>query len=297
MIKIETHWIRRFGLLGSVLLAAAACQSHSDQLVETRQSAIDLSGVSLDLQESGNSCLGNSSQTYFQVKNNAAAAVKVSDITVKYWINDTTGSPVVPHVWYGGCVTAANGTCVHPVTGVTASASSFSACGPDAQHQANWEITVSTTDTTTVGSGFTWSNLQTGVNLASFAPFSPGSSTWYSPCGTGQPFHADGHYAIYVQGQLVTDLGITPPECRAPAPTLLTTATSADVVKLYWNDVPGDTGVYVDRSTNGGVSWSQILLLPAGSTTWVDGSKIPDTAYCYRVRAQPSSIAPPSTGI
>ena len=52
------------------LLAARACVSRPDQSVETRKSAIELSGISLDLQESGNSCWGNGSQTYFQVKNN-----------------------------------------------------------------------------------------------------------------------------------------------------------------------------------------------------------------------------------
>jgi hypothetical protein len=218
MKKIEARWIHRLGLLGSALLAAGGCVSAPplDEDIASRRSAVTLSATNLDLQESGNSCWGNGSQTYFRVKNSDPAAVKLSDVTIKYWVNDTTGSPVVPHVWNGGCVTNAAGTCVHPVSNVSASASQFTACGPDAQHQANWEITVSTTDATTIGSGSTWSDLQTGINLASFAPFSPGSSTWYSPCGTGQPFHADAHYAVYVKGELVTKLGITPPDCRGP---------------------------------------------------------------------------------
>ena len=132
MTKIETHWIRRFGLLGSALLAAGACASHPDQLVETRQSAIGESGINLDLQESGSSCWANGARTYFQVKNNAPSAVKLSDLTVKYWINDTTGSPVLPQILYGGCVTAANGMCVHPVTNVSATVSAFTVCGFDA---------------------------------------------------------------------------------------------------------------------------------------------------------------------
>jgi hypothetical protein len=207
----------QLGLVGSALLVIAGCESASrpEEAVESRRSALTLSSTNLDLQVSGNSCWGNGAQEYFQVKNSDAAAIKLSDVTIKYWVNDTTGSPVVPHVNYGGCITNAGGTCVHPVTNVTASAATFTACGPAGQ-QANWEITVSTTDSSTIGSGFTWSNLQTALNLASYANFTPGSTTWYSACGTGQPFHTDTHYSVYVKGQLVSTLGITPPDCRAP---------------------------------------------------------------------------------
>ena len=123
-------------------------------------------------------------------------------MTIKYWVNDTTGSPVVPRIDYGGCVTNAGGTCVPSGRERDRLGGAFPACGPDAQHQANWEITVKTTDASTIAAGFTWSNLQTGLNLASYAPFSPGSGTWYSACGTGQPFHTDTHYSVYVKGEL-----------------------------------------------------------------------------------------------
>jgi len=132
-----------------------------------------LSAANLALQVSKNSCASNVAQDYLQVKNNDAVSVSLSDITIKYWINDTSGPAVVPHVWYGGCVTSANGTCVHTVSNVTATPVAFSACGPDATHQANWEITVSTTDHTALSPGFTWSGVQTAVNLANFANFSP----------------------------------------------------------------------------------------------------------------------------
>ena len=175
-----------------------------------------LSSTNLALSVSGNSCWASGAQYYFQTRNNDASGVKLSDITIKYWVNDTTGSNVVPHVWYGGCVTTANGTCVHPVSNVTATATQFSACSADSQHQANWEITVSTTDSATLPAGATWSGLQTASDLASHASFSPGSNTWYSPCGNGQPFHSDVHFAVYANGGLVTTNGLTPPVCRAP---------------------------------------------------------------------------------
>jgi hypothetical protein len=78
------------------------------------------------------------------------------------------------------------------------------------------------------------------------------------------------------------------------APTLLATAPAQDTVKLLWNDVPGNSGVWVDRSTNGGIAWSAILQQAAGSTSWLDSSASADTAYCYRVRVQPTTLAPTS---
>ncbi|HMG24918.1 MAG TPA: cellulose binding domain-containing protein, partial [Kofleriaceae bacterium] len=136
----------RMGLCCAAVLAAAGCgtASPSDNSAAGGSLAVALSPTNLDLQVSGNSCWNNGSQSYFQVKNDDSSDIKLSDITIKFWVNDTSGSPVVPHVWYGGCVTSANGTCVHPVSNVTATATQFTACGPDAQHQANWEITVST---------------------------------------------------------------------------------------------------------------------------------------------------------
>jgi hypothetical protein len=161
-------------------------------------------------------------QNYFKVRNASTAAVPLSQISIKYWINDTSVANIVPAVWYGGCVTTANGTCVHQMTGVTATAVRFSpACGPDASHQANWEITISTTDTTALAPGQTWSGAQTAVNLANWASFTPGSATWFSGCASGQPFAADPSFAVYVNGDLVTSQGAQPPSCRAPAPPAL----------------------------------------------------------------------------
>ena len=89
-------------------------------------------------------------------------------------------------------------------------------------------------------------------------------------------------------------LELTRGALTAAAPKLIAVATAANTVKTYWNDVAGSTGFFVDRSTNGGTSWSQILLLAAGTTQWTDGSRAYDTAYCYRVRAVPTTAAPTS---
>jgi hypothetical protein len=217
--------IRRFALVLGLLSCALGCSSRSDggssdaNVVASTAQALagdTLSTAPLQLAVSKNSCYGNGAQDNFNVLNAGSSGAKLSDITIKYWVYDTSGSPVVPHVWYGGCVSSANGTCTHQVTGVSASVASFPACGPDASHQANWEITVSTTDTASVPPGSSWGGVQTGINLGNFANFSPGSANWYSSCGTGQPYGADSHFAVYSQGNLVASSGISAPACRAP---------------------------------------------------------------------------------
>jgi hypothetical protein len=215
------------GLSVCATLSALGCQSGRDMgaptggpSVTTARSALSSDGVTsanLQLEVSKNACAGNLAQDYFQVTNGTGSPVPLSQISIKYWLNDTSTAGIVPQIWYGGCVTSPNGTCVHPVTGATATATRFSpACGPDASHQASWEITISTTDTTALGPGQTWSNLQTAVNLSTYANFSPGSGTWFSGCGTGQPYAADPHFAVYDNGDLVNNQGILVPICRAP---------------------------------------------------------------------------------
>jgi Pro-kumamolisin, activation domain/Cellulose binding domain len=176
-----------------------------------------LTGSNLQLAVSKNSCSVNGAQDYFKVTNGTGAALTLSDLSIKYWINDTSGNNVAPQVWYGGCVTNSDGTCTHAVAGVTATATQFApACGPNPSQQANWEITIKTTDHTPLAAGQSWSNLQTAVNLANYAPFTPGTNTWFSGCGNGGAFGSDAHFAVYLGTQLVDTSGITAPSCRSP---------------------------------------------------------------------------------
>jgi len=217
------------GTVGSMFVAliAIGCQGSDGNTgttddVETVRGALSASGTTtaaIQLQVSKNACAANVAQDYFKVTNATTAAVPLSQLTIKYWVNDTSAAAIAPAVWYGGCVTAANGTCLHQTTGVSATAVRFSpACGPDANHQANWEITISTTDATSLAPGQTWSGIQSAVNLANYANFKPGSATWYSGCASGQPFAADSHFAVYLNGDLVISQGAVPPSCRAPVP-------------------------------------------------------------------------------
>jgi len=178
-----------------------------------------VTAANLQLQVSKNACAGNMAQDYFKVTNATTAPVTLSQLSIKYWINDTNAASIVPAVWYGGCVTSASGSCVHPVTGVTATAVRFApACGPDASHQANWEITISTTDAFALAAGQIWSGVQSAVNLSTYGNFKPGTGTWYSGCAAGQPFASDPRFAVYLSGDLVTAQGAQPPSCRAPVP-------------------------------------------------------------------------------
>ena len=176
-----------------------------------------VTAANLQLQVAKNACAGNMAQNYFKVTNATTGPVPLSQVSIKYWLNDTNAASIVPAVWYGGCVTSATGTCVHPVTGVTATAVRFApACGPDASHQANWEITISTTDAFPLGAGQIWSNIQSAVNLSTYGNFKPGTATWYSGCAAGKPFANDPRSAVYVNGDLVTAQGAQVPSCRAP---------------------------------------------------------------------------------
>jgi hypothetical protein len=173
--------------------------------------------------------------------------VTLSDITLKFWADDTTsGQAMVGAVNFGGCF---GPTCV-AVTGVAISALQFSpACGPDSTHQANWEITLSNTDTALLGGGVTWANVQTAVHLSSFANFSPGTGFWYSPCalGGGSTYTNDLHDALYIRGNLVTVSGGTPPSCR-PLPTCTPSGAAPSLVRAALDLLHGATATPIPQA-------------------------------------------------
>jgi kumamolisin len=179
-----------------------------------------LSTQPLQLQVLTNSCGASQVQDFFNVVNTGTSAVKLSDISIKLWADDTSGQAVVPAVNTGGCVTGVNGnpSCSHNVVGVSAHATSFApACGPSPTRQANWEITISTTDGTSLPPGASWSNVQAALHLANFTNFRPGTGSWFSPCLSGGAFTAATNFAVYFKGNLVFTNGINAPSCRGPA--------------------------------------------------------------------------------
>lgn len=213
-------------------LAALACSSHvgdSERVTHARQ-LVSVSKPTLELQELTNSCGLNQVQQFFQVINNGTSPVKVSDIQIKYWINDQSSGPIEAAIYNPGCVlNATDPSCAHPVPSpaATISASKLaSACGPDANHQANWEVTVSSTDSYSIPPGGRWNNIQTALHLSNYANFDPGTSTWFSGCLAGSSYANDKHFAVYYQGNLVYSSGLNPPSCRAPRGTQILTGHS-----------------------------------------------------------------------
>lgn len=175
------------------------------------------STAALKLETSLNACAANVAQDYFNVVNTGTSNVTLSDIKIKLWVDDTSVSNVVAAINYGGCLNNATG-CYKQVTGVTASASRFSpACGPDANHQANWEITVSTSDHSLLKPGEAWKGVQAALRLANYANFNPGSSKWYSPCGAATSYAVRPHFGLYHQNLPVfsSDTGVNAPDCKA----------------------------------------------------------------------------------
>lgn len=216
-IPIRTAWVNT----GAVLAAALPFACGSTDVEKQEKTAVNIAAISagsanLRLQQLTAACVANQVQDFFNVTNNGTALVAVSDITIKLWVDDTSAANLVGQVNYGGCLLDAAGSCVHQVTGVTATATKFSpACGPDPNHQANWEVTITSTDHSALGAGLTWSNIQSAVHLTNYANFNPGTSEWYSPCLSGSSFKDSSYFAVYVQGNLVTSSTGVPPACRA----------------------------------------------------------------------------------
>jgi hypothetical protein len=196
-----------------------------------------LTSSPLQVQVLTNSCGTNQMQDFFEIINTGTTPVTLSDISIKFWAYDTSGQPLVPHVWTGGCVTYVNGnpSCVHQVSGIAPTATSFAACGPSPTQQANWEVTINNSDSSTLPPGAIWSNIQAEVNLANYSNFTPGTQDWFSPCLSGTTYAASADFAVYYQGNLVFSNGIDAPDCRAPHGTqqlsgYLAESSSAPVV-------------------------------------------------------------------
>jgi kumamolisin len=208
----------------ALLVAAAGCSrldstsADPDFRVTSALTGGGLSSANLQLETLTNTCGANQVQSFFQISNLGTTSVKLSDLAIKVWVDDTSGSNVVPAINTGGCVVGpGNPSCMHNVSGVTAQAAAFSpACGPDATHQANWELSFTTSDSTLLAPGQSWNNLQTALHLANYANFTPGTAKWFSGCLPGTQYAADPHFALYYQGILIFSSGVSAPICRAP---------------------------------------------------------------------------------
>ena len=75
---------------------------------------------------------------------------------------------------------------------------------------------------------------------------------------------------------------------------LSATPMSTSRIDLAWNDVAGESGYTIERSTNGGAYWTQIATVAAGVTQYQDTGLAAATWYQYRVRAWNAAGAAPA---
>src|SRR5439155_21640827 len=64
---------------------------------------------------------------------------------------------------------------------------------------------------------------------------------------------------------------------------LSATTVSATRVNLAWNDVTGESGYTVQRSSNGGTTWTTIASPSANTVSYSDTAATEATDYLYRV--------------
>jgi fibronectin type 3 domain-containing protein len=95
-------------------------------------------------------------------------------------------------------------------------------------------------------------------------------------------------YRVYATGDSANSansntatLALTP-----AVPTgLAAAAQGANTIRLTWNDVAGDSGYAVDRSTTG-TTWTTIFSTAADATSFEDTGLNPASRYWYRIRAK-----------
>ncbi len=88
-----------------------------------------------------------------------------------------------------------------------------------------------------------------------------------------------------LQSDFSNILSITTPN-PPPAPFGLTaTAASSSRIDLAWGDTPTETSYRLERSLDGGATWSARATLAADTVVHSDSGLAADTEYCYRVFA------------
>jgi fibronectin type 3 domain-containing protein len=71
----------------------------------------------------------------------------------------------------------------------------------------------------------------------------------------------------------------------ASPPTVTATALSSSSIELDWSDVEAETGFRVERSTDGGATWTAIATTGQDVTSYTDSGLTADSTYSYRVFA------------
>ena len=199
----------------------------TEQTASVRQALTPTASVQLKVETP--QCMAKMVKDAFRVTNEGTTPVRLSDISIKFWVDDTGSKPLNVHLEEGGgCVADASrtcgsdaagecggGDCLQHVSGTKVTATPLAtACGPDPTHQANLEVAITNTDQRMLQPGQAWTNLRVAVQDS--AGFSPRTADWYSQCVDPYHFVADTHFAVYLVGNLVRTSPGVPPSCQAP---------------------------------------------------------------------------------
>ncbi len=140
-------------------------------------------------------------------------------------------------------------------------------------------------------------NIYLGIDLVPGSATATGvTATSYDPPGD-LILEADYYWrvdAVNTQGTTTgTEWSFTVADAASLAPdaptgvTATVSATSgSNTIDLTWTDNSTDeTGLEIERSDNGGTSWSAVTATAADATSYSDSGLQPDTTYRFRVRA------------
>jgi fibronectin type 3 domain-containing protein len=130
--------------------------------------------------------------------------------------------------------------------------------------------------------GGTWTQVATvGANVTSYQNTGLASATTYSYCVVAS--NAGGDSSPSNLASATTSVNTTVP--KAPS-NLTAVAASGTQVNLLWHDnSTNESGFKIERSSNGGKTWTQIAVTAANITSFADTSVSSQSSYNYRVRA------------
>lgn len=173
----------------------------------------------------------------------------------------------------GGTILApAGGTVINTPTNLTATA-------------VSGQIALTWTDNATNETCYNVARSVDGVNWTIVATLAANSTSF-----TDVNVVAGGTYFYRVSAGGVTQSSDYSNQAQATlapqSPVGLTaTAVSSKQVNVAWNDVAGESGFKVQRSTDGGATWTVIATVGATVTSYQNTGLAPSTTYLYRVVA------------
>jgi subtilisin family serine protease len=232
-------------------------------------------------------------QTSVKIERSLDAASWTQVASVSATTTTWTNSSLLPGTEYFYRLRATAGTTNGPYTG-TVAATTLDAPTPPAA------VTAETLSPSSIK--LTWTNtsaIQTyvkiersfdGNNWAQVAVVSATTTTWTnsSLLPSTQYFYRLRATAGTTDGPYSGAVAATTLDAPSPPVNVTATALTATSVKLTWTDTCSyESGFKVERSLDG-VTWTQVAVLVANSTSWTNYSLTSKTTYYYRVRAYQS---------